>query len=467
MFWSLFILLNFGQYFVKISSMGCTDWRGNRIKNGVEFRSRQDPCETCTCEEGHSVRCMSVHCAAPKCSLWEMIEGECCQFHCLEPADAPRDKNGKINISSIDHTIIHTEAIHGENVGLRLIASTVTSFLILALLLFMVHRLRQRRILIMMQMQRMTEDSNNDDTLAYQIDTGYEFSPYEEPPPPYTPPKPPYIPLGEAPPPYDQINNNNFGEIMGSSANGNDDFQRYNSTTNNNMHMTNNGIFFSFPRTYFSKNMYPHPQMACMDFKYEVDLRKLYTRRNKNSFKSMLCSSKIHSAKFALLHKEYLKNSACISNKDTSSQLVRCTYNIVPYSNVMLADNIMVSNYKSLPFSTVKKTLKRLQCKPTLIKEKHTKKFCEKKNCNKCKCMNMKKLVDVIPYKNSISNNGIEALRDEKINFQSLFLDSKIHDFYSHLDETFDRNVKHKYYPSYKRGINNFEMFKMSLDLQN
>ena len=37
------------------------------------------------------------------------------------------------------------------NLGLRLVASTVTSFLILALLLFMVHRLRQRRMLIMMR----------------------------------------------------------------------------------------------------------------------------------------------------------------------------------------------------------------------------------------------------------------------------------------------------------------------------
>lgn len=31
--------------------------------------------------------------------------------------------------------------------GLRLVASTITSFLVLALLLFMGHRLRQRRLL--------------------------------------------------------------------------------------------------------------------------------------------------------------------------------------------------------------------------------------------------------------------------------------------------------------------------------
>ena len=43
------------------------------------------------------------------------------------------------------------EAMDSANLGLKLVASTVTSFLILALLLFMVHRLRQRRLLIMMR----------------------------------------------------------------------------------------------------------------------------------------------------------------------------------------------------------------------------------------------------------------------------------------------------------------------------
>ncbi|CAG2123602.1 unnamed protein product, partial [Medioppia subpectinata] len=38
-----------------------------------------------------------------------------------------------------------------NNLGLRLIASTITSFLILALLLFMIHRLRQRRLLLMIR----------------------------------------------------------------------------------------------------------------------------------------------------------------------------------------------------------------------------------------------------------------------------------------------------------------------------
>ena len=42
-------------------------------------------------------------------------------------------------------------SIPTSNLGLRLITSTVTSFLILALLLFMIHRLRQRRLLVMIR----------------------------------------------------------------------------------------------------------------------------------------------------------------------------------------------------------------------------------------------------------------------------------------------------------------------------
>jgi hypothetical protein len=44
-----------------------------------------------------------------------------------------------------------TGTLNSANLPLRLVASTVTSFLILALLLFMIHRLRQRRTLIMLR----------------------------------------------------------------------------------------------------------------------------------------------------------------------------------------------------------------------------------------------------------------------------------------------------------------------------
>lgn len=46
---------------------------------------------------------------------------------------------------------LETDTLSTTNLGLRLVASTVTSFLILALLLFMIHRLRQRRLLLMIR----------------------------------------------------------------------------------------------------------------------------------------------------------------------------------------------------------------------------------------------------------------------------------------------------------------------------
>ena len=62
------------------------------VLSGQQFQSRMDPCETCTCEGGHAVRCMAVRCAPPECKLYEMVEGECCKFNCLEPADSPPDQ---------------------------------------------------------------------------------------------------------------------------------------------------------------------------------------------------------------------------------------------------------------------------------------------------------------------------------------------------------------------------------------
>ncbi len=54
----------------------------------------------------------------------------------------------------------------------------------------------------------VTSDHPDDDNIAYmpqvdQVDIGIEFPPYEDPPPPYSPPKPAFLPVGEAPPPYD------------------------------------------------------------------------------------------------------------------------------------------------------------------------------------------------------------------------------------------------------------------------
>ncbi len=60
----------------------------------------------------------------------------------------------------VKRVYVVVEAVNSANLGLKLVASTVTSFLFLALFLFMVHRLRQRRQLIMMRREAPLSLSN-------------------------------------------------------------------------------------------------------------------------------------------------------------------------------------------------------------------------------------------------------------------------------------------------------------------
>lgn len=82
------------------SSLKCTDWEHKEVPEGSKFKARLDPCETCICEAGHPVSCYSTGCAAPpdcKDSILEEVEGECCRFNCIKPADLPPDYKKKKN----------------------------------------------------------------------------------------------------------------------------------------------------------------------------------------------------------------------------------------------------------------------------------------------------------------------------------------------------------------------------------
>jgi len=65
------------------SEDGCTDREGARVPEGALYRPDIDPCIECTCLEGSRSRCMTVMCRPPSCE-WERIEGQCCQFRCLD-----------------------------------------------------------------------------------------------------------------------------------------------------------------------------------------------------------------------------------------------------------------------------------------------------------------------------------------------------------------------------------------------
>jgi len=80
--------------------------------------------------------------------------------------------------------------LDGPGFDLRLALSGTTSLLIVALLIFMVHRLRQRRLLIIMN--RITEEQHciDHDDSPFTADevAGFDFLSYKDPPPPYSSP---------------------------------------------------------------------------------------------------------------------------------------------------------------------------------------------------------------------------------------------------------------------------------------
>ena len=65
---------------------GCIDRQGVAVSEGALYKPDSDPCIDCTCHEGRRTRCMAVSCQPPSCE-WEQIEGECCQFRCLDASD--------------------------------------------------------------------------------------------------------------------------------------------------------------------------------------------------------------------------------------------------------------------------------------------------------------------------------------------------------------------------------------------
>ncbi|XP_061179924.1 alpha-2-macroglobulin-like [Saccostrea echinata] len=67
------------------NSGSCIDHSGNTVKNGDIFSpNRTDPCHMCTCENGVETNCNYIYCDAPPCEKYELVEGTCCGFICLD-----------------------------------------------------------------------------------------------------------------------------------------------------------------------------------------------------------------------------------------------------------------------------------------------------------------------------------------------------------------------------------------------
>ncbi|XP_064460932.1 uncharacterized protein LOC135370933 [Ornithodoros turicata] len=185
--------------------IGCVDSQGGRVGDGDRYTPKgNDPCEQCTCQKGRPDSCSITSCYPPaQCSApYLRRSGQCCDYACN--GTATDNPNGNDTLSA-------------TNLGLRLVASTVTSFLILALLLFMIHRLRKRRLLVMIRRVDGCRRELDEACIAHHFaihdaarTVGYFVGRdgiCDDPPPPYTFWKPPetYVPPGEAPPPYEAL----------------------------------------------------------------------------------------------------------------------------------------------------------------------------------------------------------------------------------------------------------------------
>ncbi|XP_052248206.1 uncharacterized protein LOC127856171 isoform X2 [Dreissena polymorpha] len=194
-----------------MSLLTCTDWQGRPIPDGEDFYPyKDDPCHMCRCYQGESTMCKAVSCSPPKCPKWREISKKCCHYECLDVdgSSYTPDNNTEHRGNSVNGDGTPTEAGTVTDLGLRLVASTITTFLILALLLFLIHRFRQRRLLMTLRRYgRRREHLDDSDNISYTPDFfGVQCPPYEDPPPPYTPPKPQ---PGEQPPPYEALDTDN------------------------------------------------------------------------------------------------------------------------------------------------------------------------------------------------------------------------------------------------------------------
>ncbi|KAL1479785.1 hypothetical protein MTO96_051589 [Rhipicephalus appendiculatus] len=157
---------------------GCVDRRGTPVEHGDRYTPEgKDPCEQCTCQRGRPDSCSITSCYPPAHCHQPYLRGsgECCDYAC----------NGT-TLGSPDGADVQS----ATTLGLRMVASTVASFLIVALLLFMIHRLRKRRLLVMIRRLNgcRAAASLEEACLARQLALEEQEA---------------YVPPGEAPPPYD------------------------------------------------------------------------------------------------------------------------------------------------------------------------------------------------------------------------------------------------------------------------
>lgn len=163
----------------KTASRSCYDRKGNIIPEGQSFTPPgHDACTQCICLHGVPNICSIAGCAPPNCSKYENDPEQCCMYRCL--TDDP-------NIPSDNDT---PEPLMSEN--MRWVLTMITSFLLLGMMLFMVYRMRQKRIAYLRYRVQQLRDTQDGD---FEPGSGPPPVPalddidgaiFREPPPPYS-----------------------------------------------------------------------------------------------------------------------------------------------------------------------------------------------------------------------------------------------------------------------------------------
>ncbi|XP_022107378.1 integral membrane protein DGCR2/IDD-like [Acanthaster planci] len=172
------------------AEMVCLDRKGNTVWEGDRYvPPGHDACTSCRCIEGRPGMCMTTMCAKPHCELYRPDPEECCQYICTDGGNG--DEKG-LDVSD----------------NMRWVLTMLTSFILLGMMLFMVYRMRQKRMAYLRYRAQQMREGNMVD---FEPGTGPPPPPnlddidgavYREPPPPYSFAKDEqHIPT-EQPPPY-------------------------------------------------------------------------------------------------------------------------------------------------------------------------------------------------------------------------------------------------------------------------
>ena len=128
----------------------CINNEGDEVANGVLYVPRgPDVCQACICVNGKPAFCATRICGPPSCHALR-VKNRCCEWICLDdsgtgkvPASVGNGGNAGINFINVN---VNTYTPSGADIGLRLVASSVTAILSLCLLFFLIYRLRRRKM---------------------------------------------------------------------------------------------------------------------------------------------------------------------------------------------------------------------------------------------------------------------------------------------------------------------------------